>query len=65
MAAERKDLTMSHAGSSSNTTVPQSLLQQANVDSILQAADELALENPDVGRICMCKFILLPCVNLK
>nr|XP_024357146.1 callose synthase 9-like isoform X3 [Physcomitrium patens] len=51
MAAERKDLTMSHAGSSSNTTVPQSLLQQANVDSILQAADELALENPDVGRI--------------
>jgi hypothetical protein len=36
----------------SNTTVPQSLLQQTNIDAILQTADEVEDENPTVARIC-------------
>lgn len=36
----------------SNATVPQSLLQQTNIDAILQTADEVQDENPTVARIC-------------
>jgi callose synthase len=68
MAAERRALDEPQgpgAGSASNTTVPQTLLQQANIDAILQTADELAKENPHVARICMCKFNLFPRLELK
>ncbi|KAG0624695.1 hypothetical protein M758_3G268300 [Ceratodon purpureus] len=54
MAAERRaidDPQGPGSGSASNTTVPQTLLQQANIDAILQTADELAKENPHVARI--------------
>lgn len=63
MAAERRAAEEPQgpgAGAASNTTVPQTLLQQANIEAILQTADELAKINPDVGRICTCKFILFP-----
>lgn len=57
MAAERKAAEEPQgpgAGAASNTTVPQTLLQQANIEAILQTADELAKRNRDVGRICTC-----------
>lgn len=38
--------------SASSNLVPQSLLQQTNIDLILQTADEIEPENPQVARIC-------------
>lgn len=63
MEADRRAVLVPQAGAASNTTVPQSLHQQANISSILQAADELAKDNRDVGRICRCKFILVVVIN--
>lgn len=63
MAAERKAAEEPQgpgAGAAANTTVPQTLLQQANIEAILQTADELGKWDRDVARICMCKFILYP-----
>lgn len=37
--------------------VPPSLEKATNIDAILQAADEIESENPNVARIC--KFFLL------
>ncbi|XP_024386368.1 callose synthase 9 isoform X2 [Physcomitrium patens] len=55
MEADRRAVLVPQAGAASNTTVPQSLHQQANISSILQAADELAKDNRDVGRI-LCEY---------
>ena len=63
MAAERRAIDDPQGpwqGSASNTTVPQTLLQQANIDAILQTADELTKEDPHVARICTFKLIFFP-----
>ena len=65
MAAERRAIDAPQGPGASNTTVPQTLLQQANIDAILQTADELAKENPHVARICMCKFIFFTRFELE
>lgn len=54
MVNERRaaDEELSRTTTASNTTVPQSLLQQTNIDAILQTADEVEDENPTVARIC-------------
>ena len=37
--------------------VPPSLAQTTNIDLILQAADEVQSEDPNVARICKCSII--------
>lgn len=53
-------------GGASNTTVPETLRsQRANINAILETADELGKQDHEVARICTRKFISLLCSELK
>jgi callose synthase len=41
--------------------VPPSLVKSTNIDEILQAADEIQSEDPNVARISMCFFFFFSC----
>ena len=53
-AALRRELGHGHEKTSSGIAgaVPASLVRSTNIDAILQAADEIQDEDPNVARIC-------------